>query len=115
MTTTGRLNWTEYALEGWALGLFMFSACAFSVLLFHPASPAVEALPSEALRRLLMGVAMGGTAVLKIYSSWGRRSGAQMNPAVTLTFYRMGRMPGRDAIVKLEQTTFDNHAIEWPN
>jgi aquaporin Z len=29
---------------------------------------------------------MGPTAVAIIYSSWGRRSGAHMNPAVTLTF-----------------------------
>ncbi|HET9275115.1 MAG TPA: aquaporin [Gemmatimonadales bacterium] len=91
------LNWTEYLLEGWALGLFMLSACGFSVLLFHPASPVVRALPDELSRRVLMGVAMGGTAILNIYSPWGRRSGAQMNPAVTLTFFRMGRMPVRDA------------------
>ncbi len=92
------LHWTEYAFEGLALGLFMVSACGFGVLLFHPASAVVRAIPDEPVRRVLMGLAMGGTAILNFYSPWGRRSGAQMNPAVTLTFFRLGRMPGRDAV-----------------
>ena len=91
-----RPNWLEYGSEAWALGLFMLSACGFGVLLFHPASPVVVAMPGALPRRALMGLAMGVTLVANIYSPWGRRSGAQMNPAVTLTFYRLGRMPGRD-------------------
>lgn len=40
---------------------------------------------------------MGVTAVSLIYSPWGRRSGAHMNPAVTLTFLRLGKVAPRDA------------------
>ena len=93
-----RVNWLEYTLEAWALGLFMFSACGFGVLLFHPASPLVTTIPDPLTRRLLMGIAMGLTAMGNFYSPWGRRSGAQMNPAVTLTFFRLGRMAGHDAL-----------------
>jgi aquaporin Z len=43
-----------------------------------------------------MGLAMGLTAVAIIYSPWGRRSGAHMNPAITLTFLRLGKVRGGD-------------------
>jgi aquaporin Z len=44
-----------------------------------------------------MGLAMGLTAVALIYSPWGRRSGAHLNPATTLTFWRLGKVAGADA------------------
>jgi aquaporin Z len=91
-------NWLEYGLEAWALGLFMLVACGAGVVLFHPGSPVVSALPDPLLRRVLMGITMGLTAILNIYSPWGRQSGAHMNPAVTLTYYRLGRIAGPDAL-----------------
>ena len=93
-----RAHWPEYAIEAAGLGLFMVSACVFGTLLEHPASPVVVALPDPLTRRALMGVAMGLTAVLLIYSPWGRRSGAHFNPATTLTFWRLGKVETRDAV-----------------
>jgi aquaporin Z len=43
-----------------------------------------------------MGLAMGLTAMLLIYSPMGKRSGAHMNPATTLTFFRLGKVHGPD-------------------
>lgn len=91
-------NLVEYAAEAWALGLFMVVACSFGVLLFHPASPVVGWIPEPLPRRALMGLVMGLTAVANIYSPWGRRSGAHMNPATTLTFLRLGKVAPRDAV-----------------
>ena len=88
----------EYLIEAGALGTFMVSACVFGTVLGHPSSPAVAAIASDDLRRVLMGIAMGLTAVAIIHSPWGRRSGAQMNPAVTLTFFRLGKSAPRDAV-----------------
>lgn len=92
-----REHWPEYLIEGFALGVFMISAGVVTTLLEAPTSGLHLTLPNATLRRFLTGVAMGVTAVALIYSPWGRRSGAHMNPAVTLTFLRLGKMGGIDA------------------
>jgi len=85
-------------MEGALLGLFMVSACAFGMLLDHPRSPVFRAIPHPDLRRMLGGLAMGATAVILIYSPWGKQSGAHFNPAVTVNFWRLGRMRGIDVL-----------------
>ena len=91
-------HWPEYLMEAAELGLFMISACVFTVLLEHPASPLRQAIDSASLRRLLNGVAMGGTLIGLVYSRWGKRSGAHLNPSVTLTFLSLGKIERWDAI-----------------
>ena len=76
----------------------MISACVFGVLFEHPSSPIHQTLENFALlRRALMGIAMGFTAIAIIRSPWGQRSGAHMNPAVTLTFLTLGKVAPWDA------------------
>ena len=91
------MHWPEYLIEGACLGLFMVSACSFTVLLEHPALAIRQWLPSAFVRRLLVGIAMGVTAVALIYSPWGKQSGAHFNPSVTLTFFRLGKIEPWDA------------------
>lgn len=84
-------------MEATELGLFMFSACAFTILLYHPSSPVAQMIHDGVIRRLLMGIAMGSTAVAIIFSPLGKRSGAHFNPAVTWTFFRLGKIAAWDA------------------
>ena len=93
-----RQHWPEYLIEAFCLGLFMVSAGAFTVLFEDPASPVRQAVENPVIRRAGIGLAMGLTAIGLIYSPWGRRSGAHMNPAVTLTFFRLGKVPVWDAV-----------------
>ena len=93
-----REHWPEYLMEAAEIGLFMISACVFAIILWHPASPLAAALPHATGQRLLMGIAMGLTAVGIIYSPWGQQSGGHLNPAVTLTFLRLGKVNPWDAL-----------------
>jgi aquaporin Z len=93
-----RSHWPEYLIEATLLGLFMMSASVFTILLEHPASPVEAALPDASLRRMLIGIAMGLTALTLILSPIGKRSGAHFNPAVTLTFWRLGKVQTWDAV-----------------
>jgi aquaporin Z len=93
-----RHHWPEYLMEATGLGLFMLSACFFATILGHPASPVPQAIADPLVRRLLIGMAMGLTAVGIIYSPWGQQSGAHLNPSVTLSFFRLGKVEPWDAL-----------------
>src|SRR5215469_3672723 len=95
IATAVRTHWPEYLMEGAGLGFFMISACVFTALFEYPGSPIRQAMPDPQTRRAGTGVAMGGTAVALIYSPWGRRSGAHLNPSVTLS---LGKIRGWDTI-----------------
>ena len=84
-------------MEAAELGMFMFSACAFTVLLYHPSSPVAQTVHDGVLRRLTMGTAMGATAIAIIFSPLGQRSGAHFNPSVTWTYFRLGKIAAYDA------------------
>jgi aquaporin Z len=98
MTNALKRHWPEYLMEATCLGLFMISAFTFGTILEHPASLVHQAIPNPILRRLLMGLAMGLTAVSMIYSPWGKQSGAHINPSTTLTFFWLGKVATWDAV-----------------
>jgi aquaporin Z len=92
-----RRHWPEYLMEAGEAGVYLFSACAVATLLWHPHTPIQRYLTSDAVRRMLMGSAMGATVIAIVLSPWGKQSGAHFNPAVTFTFYRLGKMMPWDA------------------
>ena len=98
MANAFQKHWPEYLMEAFLLGMFMVSASVFMVLLYHPGSPVANAIHGELIRRWLVGLAMGLTAIALIYSPWGKQSGAHMNPAVTVSFLRLGKVAPWDAV-----------------
>ena len=90
-----REDWPLYLYEAAELAAFMISACVFTVLLF---APGLAPTKNPWTARTLMGIAMGLTAILIIKSPWGKRSGAHFNPAITVTFFRLGKIGPCDAL-----------------
>ncbi len=92
-----KMNVIEYAIEAFCLGVFMVAATIVTAIFELPSSPIHQAIADPLLRRFFIGVIMGSIAIAIIYSPWGKRSGAHINPAVTLTFLRLGKISPLDA------------------
>ena len=93
-----RQHWPRYLMEGAQLGLFMIVTLYLTLALEHPASPIRRRIASSVLRRIIMGACIGSTVIVLIYSDWGRQSGAQFNPAVTLAMFSLDRIEPWDAV-----------------
>jgi aquaporin Z len=91
------MNVMVYAIEALCLGIFMVVATLATTAFQLPASPLHQAIGDPLLRRLLIGIVIGVTAIAIIYSPWGKRSGAHLNPAVTLMFWRLKKIRTIDA------------------
>jgi aquaporin Z len=93
-----RKNWKHYLQEALGLAIFMASACFFGAMLFSEKSAWHYIVPNDMARNILMGALMGATALFIFYSPYTAPSGAQINPAATLTFLRLGKMCRYDAV-----------------
>ena len=96
--TSLRLHWPEYVMEFTETGFYLFFTCVFATLFQHPASPIRHLLPNNIVRRACFGISVGATIVALVLTPWGKQSGAHLNPAMTFTFYRLGKVEFRDAI-----------------
>lgn len=70
----------------------MLIGLSFVILDFASRSPVVRWVPDPALRRLITGFLFGSTGAAIAVSGIGKRTGAHINPAVTLAFWLRGKM-----------------------
>ena len=94
-----RFHWPEYLMEAAGVGLFLFLTCVFASLLLSPASPVRHFIDNTVELRALMGLGVGATVAAIVKSPWGKQSGGHFNPALTLAFYRLGKMRLPDAVI----------------
>jgi aquaporin Z len=91
-------NWKHYLQEAAGLAIFMVSACFFGTILEAKNSFIHQYITGPSIRNILMGVLMGSTALFIFYSKFTAPSGSHINPAVTITFLRLGKMCRYDAL-----------------
>lgn len=92
-----RFHWAEYLMEASEIAIYMFFACGFATLLQHPASPVRQLIVSSFSRRIVIGLLIGATVIAIVMSPLGKQSGGHFNPAITFTFYRLGKVALWDA------------------
>ena len=85
-------------MEAWGLATFMAGASLLPMLLEYPGSPVHQAVPALHQRLIVLGTGMGLVVAGIVYSPWGKRSGAHINPSVTWAFYRFGKIGFWDAV-----------------
>src|SRR5262249_45922600 len=93
-----RCHWPEYLMEAAEVAVYLFLTCIFAGLLLYPASPVRQFVGGTTGPRALMGLAVGATVIAIITSPWGKQSGGHFNPALTLAFYRLGKVRPPDAL-----------------
>ncbi len=98
MKASFRKNWKHYVQEALGLAIFMLSACFFGAMLEAKDAALHNAIHNGFLRSIIMGGMMGSTALFIFYSPFTSPSGSHINPAVTLTFLRLGQMCPWDAV-----------------
>jgi aquaporin Z len=84
-------------MEGTELSALMLSTCIWGTLTYGDDSPFNPLALSAVSKSILMGIAVAITTFIIIVSPFGRRSGAHLNPSVTLTFFWLGRVHRWDA------------------
>jgi aquaporin Z len=98
MSSFLREHWPEYAIECCALGCFMIAIGFFVTAFESPASPIYRVIHPSYLRTVLLASCIGLVLALLIHSPWGKRSGAHMNPAITLAFLCLKKVHPWDAL-----------------
>jgi aquaporin Z len=88
----------EWACEFVGTAFQLFLGFGVVALLEAPGAPGYQAIGNPGVRLVLIGVAFGVLAAIVATSPVGKRSGAHLNPAVTLGFFARGHTHIHDVI-----------------
>lgn len=98
MADAWKIHWREYGMEAAQLAVLMFFICLSASLLYGRRSPLHDLTSLLLAKSLLMGLAVAAGTYGIIRSPFGRRTGAHFNPAVTLTYFYLGKVHRWDAL-----------------
>jgi aquaporin Z len=92
----GGWHWAPWGCEFIGTAILLAGGLSAVYLDFGPASPVTPHLASHGARLLLTGLLFAGAGSLVALSPLGRRSGAHLNPAVTLAFWTQRKVHPHD-------------------
>ncbi len=94
----GGWHGAEWSCELVGTALLLIGGVSAVCLDFGPHSPTARLVPDHSARLLITGLLFAGTGSLVAVSPLGRRSGAHLNPVVTLAFWAQHRVHVHDVI-----------------
>jgi aquaporin Z len=89
-------HWAEWGCEFAGTALLLLGGLSGLFFDVSPGNPVQSAIPSLTTRLLFTGLILGGCGLAVTVSPLGRRSGAHLNPAVSLAFWLRGHMQRLD-------------------
>jgi glycerol uptake facilitator-like aquaporin len=94
---TVTMCWRAWLFEFVGTTILLFVSVTAGRWLFGPGSVPARMVVGLRPRLVIEGVITGATLVVLIVSPLGRGSGGHLNPAVSVTFWLLRALPGRDA------------------
>jgi aquaporin Z len=91
--------WQLFGAEMIGTAVLLLVGLSLVILMFGSGSPMAEWIPSLKVRQVITGFLFGGTGALIAISNVGKKSGAHINPIVTLAFLMFGKMDARTALI----------------
>ena len=91
-------HWRHYLAEAAGLAFFMLGASIITTQLRYKEAWLHGIITTPFGQLATLGLGMSFVVAAIIYTPWGNKSGAHINPAVTIAMWRLGKIDAHDAL-----------------